>query len=133
MRDHNLPYPEGQILWYTTEQRGPMVEEGKSKCLEHFLKNEARDCTALICHNDEVAHALMLTLEKMGLHSPEDMAVCSFDNTYYSDIGPTPITSMAHENGAIGRLAGEAMVELIQGHKVESQKVEWQLVVKKST
>lgn len=133
MRDHGLPYPEENILWYTTEQRAEMMDEGRSPCISHYLRNEGKDCTAIICHNDEIAHGLMQTLESMGLRAPEDVAVCSFDNTYYSDMGNTPVTSLAHESGSVGRLSAEALVELIQGREAQSQKVEWKLIVKRST
>lgn len=133
MRDHNLPYPEESVLWYTTEQRAEMMDEGKSPCIAHYLRNEGKQCTAILCHNDEIAHALMQTLESMGLRSPEDVAVCSFDNTYYSDMGSTPVTSLAHEPGSVGRLSAECLVELIHGRPAQSRKVEWELIEKKST
>lgn len=133
MREHELPYPEESILWYTTEQRAEMMDEGKSPCIAHYLRNEGKDCTAIVCHNDEIAHALMQTLETMGLRSPEDVAVCSFDNTYYSDMGTTSVTSLAHEPGAVGRLSAECLVDLIHGRPTQSKKVEWKLIEKQST
>lgn len=88
MRDHGLPYPEEHILWYTTEQRAEMMDEGRSPCISHYLRNEGKDRTAILCHNDEIAHGLMQTLETMGLHVPEDVAVCSFDNIPQFDCFP---------------------------------------------
>lgn len=133
MREHGLPYPEENILWFTTEQRAAMMDTGRSCCISRFLQHEGKDCTAIVCYNDEIAHGLMQVLEQQGLRSPEDVAVCSFDNTYYSDMGTTPITSLSHESGSVGRLSAEALVSLILGGTAESQKVKWKLVVKKST
>lgn len=133
MREHGLPYPEENILWFTTEQRAEMMDTGRSRCLAHYLQNEGKDCTAIVCHNDEIAHGLMQVLEQLGLRAPEDVAVCSFDNTYYSDMGTTPVTSLGHESGIVGRLSAEALVSLILGDGAQSQKVEWKLNIKKST
>jgi GntR family transcriptional regulator of arabinose operon len=133
MRDHGLPYPEERIQWYTTEMRAGMMDEGRSPCIKRFLTHEGKDCTAVLCHNDEVARSLIQVMETLGLRCPEDVAVCSFDNTYYSEMGPTPITSLAHENGSIGRISAQALVSLIQGQEAQSQRVEWELIPKKST
>lgn len=133
MREHGLPYPEENLLWFTSEQRDELMDTGKAPWLSHFLQNEARDCTAILCHNDEIAHALVQELERQGRSVPKDMAVCSFDNTYYSDMGTTPITSLGHESGSVGRVSAEQLVSLILGGTAQSQKLEWNLVVKKST
>jgi GntR family transcriptional regulator of arabinose operon len=133
MREHGLPYPEENILWFTTEQRAEMMDTGRSRCLAHYLQNEGKDCTAIVCHNDEVARSLIQVMETLGLRCPEDVAVCSFDNTYYSEMGPTPITSLAHESGSIGRISAQALVDLIQGREAQSQRVKWELIPKKST
>jgi hypothetical protein len=126
-------YPEERIQWYTTEMRAGMMDEGRSPCIKRFLTHEGKDCTAVLCHNDEVARSLIQVMETLGLRCPEDVAVCSFDNTYYSEMGPTPITSLAHENGSIGRISAQALVNLIQGQEAQSQRVEWDLIPKKST
>ena len=48
------------------------------------------DATAVICYNDEIAHLLIQKLLEQGLRVPEDVAVASFDNSFYSQVGPRP-------------------------------------------
>lgn len=133
LRDRGLPYPEQDIFWFSSEQREQMMEKGKSNCLRSFARTVCKQCSAVICHNDEVAHSLIQVLQDEGIKVPKGVAVLSFDNTYYSDIGPVPITSLSHQPGGVGELAAKSLVELIMGREASSQTVAWTLVEKKST
>jgi len=43
------------------------------------------------------------------------MAVVSFDNSYYSQIGPVPISSLGHKGSRTGRRAAAAMLAMLSG------------------
>jgi GntR family transcriptional regulator of arabinose operon len=133
MRDRGLPYPDRQIIWYGSVERQDMVERGDSQWLDNYLTSCLQDCTALICYNDEMAYALVKALLRLGRRVPEDVAVISFDSTYYSGISPVPITSLAHNPGRMGTLAASAMLDLLQGRPTESKRLGWVLVEKQST
>ena len=133
MRERGYPFPDERIIWYSSAGRKKMVEQGRNQWMDEFILHDFRECTALICYNDEVAYALVKALLRLNLRVPRDMAVCSFDNTYYSDISPVPITSLSHNTGKLGEEAAFALLELIQGRSAQSKKVGWTLVRKKST
>lgn len=62
---------------------------------------------------------------------PEEVAVVSFDNSYLSQLGPVPITSLSHRS-RMGRVAAEQMIGLLQREPARSRALEWELVVRSS-
>ena len=70
-------------------------------------------------------------LRRRGTRIPEDMAVVSFDNSYLSQLGPVPITSLSHRS-RMGRVAAEQMIGLLQGEAARSKSLEWELVTRSS-
>ena len=63
---------------------------------------------------------------------PDEVAVVSFDNSYYSDLCPVRITSLAHEVGKLGRIAAQLLLEHIDGRPCRSQSISWRLIQKES-
>lgn len=133
LRDMNLPFPDEQILWYSTEDRHDLLDLGQRDWLNRFIQMACKDCTALICYNDEIAYPLIQMLLSAGLRVPQDIAVVSFDNSYYSDMGAVQITSFSHNAGKMGHLAAQSLLDLIHGKPVRSQMVDWHLVEKQSS
>ncbi len=52
-------------------------------------------CSAVLCHNDEAAYALVQALLAQGASIPGDLEVVSFDNSYLKELSPVRIPSMA--------------------------------------
>lgn len=132
MRDAGLPVPDDQTMWYSTEERRYLLDYGHMELLEHFLQFYLKDCTAVICYNDEVADRLVRRLLSIGRQVPGDVAVVSFDNSYYSDLCPVRITSLAHEPHKLGSLAASLLLDKIYGRPCQSQSISWRLVQKES-
>lgn len=132
MRDAGLPIPDDQTLWYSTEERRYLLDYGHSELLEHFMQFYLKDCSAVICYNDEIADRLIRGLLNAGRKVPGDVSVVSFDNSYYSDLCPVRITSLAHEAHQLGRLAANLLLDKIYGRPCQSQSIPWRLVQKDS-
>ena len=133
LRDRNFPFPDQDILWYSTEDRRMLMELGQKDWLERYVQMACRHCTAIVCYNDEIAYSLIQVLLNAGYRVPEEIAVCSFDNSYYSEMGTIPITSLAHNPGRIGHLVASSLIDLMRGKPARSHQVDWHLVEKKST
>lgn len=133
MRDAGLPLADGQVLWYSTEERKYLLDYGYTQLLEHFLRAYLRSCTAVICYNDEIADKLIRLLLEKKRRVPEDVAVVSFDNSYYSDLCPVRITSLFHETHRMGRLAASLLLDRMEGRPVASQTISWKLMRKESS
>lgn len=127
LRDADMLQPDNQYFWYTTEDRLRLVEERNSELLRRFVQENARTCTAVVCYNDEIAFYLIKELLQAGIRVPEDMAVVSFDNSYYSELSTIPITSLGHESHAVGRAAASGLLNMLRGQPSDSQQLPWQL------
>ena len=92
-----------------------------------------KGCTAVVCYNDQVAYPLMDLLLTKHIAVPEQMAVVSFDNSFYSNLSTCRITSLSHGNYNVGRIAAEALMELLEGRQAHSQTVPWVLMEKESS
>ncbi|USF27238.1 Arabinose metabolism transcriptional repressor [Firmicutes bacterium ASF500] len=128
IRDLGLPFEDEQVLWYNTEGRKSFRSEAfVDSALEGF-----RDCSAIVCYNDEVAIRVVSQLKKRGTRIPEEMAVVSFDNSPYSELSPVRITSLSHGLQNLGELSASLMLRLLRGEAHQSEVVPWQLVEKES-
>lgn len=132
MRDGGLVISDRQFIWYDTEDRRRLLEAKDDRLLRLFLQERLGDATAVVCYNDEVAYPLIQALLCAGKRVPEDVAVVSFDNSYYSQMGPVPITSLRHHN-RMGRVAAEQLIILLEGGTAQSKYLDWELVERASS
>ena len=132
IRDAGLPISDRCFRWYDTEDRLEMLEKRRFDLLRRFLTERLEPATAVICYNDEIAFLLIQELLALGKHVPEDVAVVSFDNSYYSQISPIPITSLRHRE-KMGRAAAEEMIRILGGAPGQSRALEWELLERSSS
>ena len=130
-RDLNLPMDDQKILWYSTENKDIM--DARSPMWDNQIAPILRGCTAVVCYNDQVANPLVEYLTAQGIHIPKQMAVVSFDNSFYSSLSSCRITSLSHGDYNVGRIAAEALMQLFEGKEVRSQTVPWVLMEKESS
>lgn len=97
-----------------------------------FLKERLPASSAVICYNDEIAYHLIKDIQSIGKKVPDDLAVVSFDNSYYSKICPVPITSLWHKNKTMGTEAAGKLLDLLRGKDAGSSVLSWTLVTRKS-
>ena len=133
IRDHGFPISDRRFCWYDTQDRLEMLEQRESLLLRRFLTERLSDVTAVICYNDEVAFHLIRTLLSIGKQVPKDVAVVSFDNSYYSQIGPVHITSLRHRQSRMGRAAAEELIGILHGQEGASHALDWELMERGSS
>lgn len=131
LRDAGLSIRDGRFAWYDTEDRCHLLEEKDGRLLTDFLRTRLGSATAVICYNDEIAYHLIQALLDAGRRVPDEVAVVSFDNSYLSQLGPVPITSLSHRSH-MGRVAAEQIIELLRGGAARSKFLEWELVIRSS-
>ncbi len=129
--DVGLPMEDKQLYWYNTETKEALAK-GDTLYIEQMLA-VTKDCTAVVCYNDEIASYLLLALLNRGIKVPDNMAIVSFDNSRYSDVSPITITSLSHGDQNVGRLAAEALIKMLAGEKCDSQLAPWTLIEKGSS
>lgn len=126
LRDARLPIRDSGFFWYDTEDRASLLR-GDYGWVDGFIERRLADATAVVCYNDEIARHLILRLLELGKSVPDDVAVVSFDNSFYSQIGPVPITSIGHKTNRVGKAAASMLLDMLSGGKPQSLLLEWEL------
>jgi LacI family repressor for deo operon, udp, cdd, tsx, nupC, and nupG len=71
--------------------------------------------TAIFAANDEAAIGFISTIAKAGLTCPRDLSVIGFDDLDIAAYFLPPLTTMRQPREALGRLATEALIDLVEG------------------
>ncbi len=71
--------------------------------------------TALYAMNDMMAFGAIQAIHEAGLRIPEDIAVVGFDDIRLAEFSTPPLTTMREPDIEHGRLAGEMLIDLING------------------
>lgn len=76
---------------------------------------------AIFCGNDQIARGMIDGLTHLGVSVPDDVAVVGFDNwEIFAAATRPPLTTVDMGLVELGRQAGLCLLDLIDGHKVES-------------
>jgi len=125
MIDNGLIAHDDNILWFTTADQ--------AKVLNALALDTIKDCTAIICYNDQVAIRLIELLRSSGRQIPQDVAVISFDNSTLSDVATVKITSLDYPKEQLGRLAAEKLLNMLGGIPETPAIMPWGFTEKEST
>ncbi len=128
-RANDVELHDSAIHWFTTETRDSLFEPGN---IERII-DSFKDCTAVICYNDQIAAPLLNALQRSGRTVPGDIAVISFDNSSFSDITSVKITSLNHPKEDVGRLAAQKLLNMIDGKTETPAVLPWGIIEKEST
>lgn len=134
MTDSQIRINDSRFCWYDTEDRKSILsgEHGRETRLSRFIDERLGNATALVCYNDEIAYTAIQLLLKSGRKVPGDIAVVSFDNSFYSQIGSVPITSLGHKAPRSGIAAAELLIQMLSGKEIRSMNLTWELISRQS-
>lgn len=107
LQRHGLKVDENRILWFVEEDFEGMFSDVNAHRIMQTIKN----CTAILCFNDDFARRLLPFLEKRGMSVPEDISVVGFDNLQTGH-SLKAITTIEHPKELLGRAAAEAILTL---------------------
>jgi LacI family transcriptional regulator len=98
------------------------------------LARGAVDVDAIVCGSDQIARGVCDRLRETGRSVPEDVAVAGFDDWDVMALASRPpLTTVDLRLEELGRVAGQALLSLIDGGPAESAAVTPALVVREST
>ena len=127
LRDNGCPLLDHHLLWYDSETLKQLQKNQDTAFLSAFLEKNMTDCTAVVCHNDEIAYWLIRELQYRGMEIPRDMTVACFEHSYLSELGGGPGISLSHKPHEIGNAAADAMLEMCRGLPISRAEIPWQL------
>lgn len=128
LRDFKITVTEDLILWYTSAKLEALQTKSDTGFLISFLRKNKSLCSAIICHNDEIAYWMIRELRYANIRVPEDMSIVSFDNSYMSDLDSIRITTLSHGRHELGKTAASSLLRMIQGETIFSEELPWRLV-----
>jgi GntR family transcriptional regulator of arabinose operon len=107
MMEHGAHHDPSRIVWYDTMDMQEMDRLADNAF--HRLKN----CTGVVCYNDEIAMELISQAARFGIRVPEDMSFVGIDDSNLAQICKVPFTSFPHPKEELGRKVAENLLAMI--------------------
>lgn len=127
--ENNLLLRDEWVVWFNSEDRKRLLTEEYD--VQKVLA-QLRECTAVVCYNDEVAVKLINVLRQRQIKIPEEKAVISFDNSLLSEVTGIGITSFDHPKENMGASAARKLVSMMSGKEGKSTVLDWVLFQRES-
>ena len=108
LREHGFTQEKDAAVWTLRSRVNDFFEPAGALALDRMLQR----VTAIFCHDDRVAYALIRHLEQKGIRVPQDISVVGYDDSFYATLG-LPITSVTHPKAQYGINAAQALLEMI--------------------
>ena len=97
---------------------------------EKLIKEGA---SAIFAFSDMQAYGVYESAKELGVKIPEDLSVFGFDDTFYSSLLETPLTTMRQPVKTLAEEACRVILDLIEGKKTQrSVKLPAEIVERKS-
>lgn len=122
-----LRFAPENCLWYSEQERQRLLE-GDEALLQRFQSSYRRDCSAVVCFNDELAFRLQRHLR--AAHAP--MSVVSFEGSYLAVSRDASLTTLDFDTDFPGTAAVSAILAQIEGTPVGDVLLPWRLYARKS-
>ena len=108
MQEAGLKVKDKNVIWMDTESMVDM------ELWADYLFSRIKDCTALVCYNDEAAYILSGICEKRGISIPDRLSLIGIDNSELSTLAGVQITSLPYPMEGLGRKAAENIIRMIE-------------------
>ena len=108
MREMKVPVEDNYFYWIDTADVHAFAQN-REKLLWRF-----KECTGIVCYNDEVAFAAKDIFQKAGIRIPEDMSIVSIDNAELAMLSDVPLTSINHPKDILGEKAADNLIGILQ-------------------
>jgi LacI family transcriptional regulator len=114
---------------------GPWSEQWGRDAVAQLYDKKGRGPDALFCGNDQLARGAGEALRERGLDIPGQVAIVGFDNwDVMTNAARPPLSSVDMNLSALGRAAGEALLEIMGGKRLRGvSRLPCSLVVRESS
>jgi DNA-binding LacI/PurR family transcriptional regulator len=91
------------------------------------------ELTAVFCDDDVIAAGAYLAARELGLAVPGDVSIVGFDGLDIGRVLDPPLTTVAADSAALGRVAFELLTALLAGKRPRSRVMAVELTIRGST
>ena len=92
-----------------------------------FGMRTLKDCTAVVCYNDELAIKILGILQENGIAVPRDIELVSFDNSTLAQLSAVRFLSMTNPKEQLGQLAAKKLLNILQKNEESPTVLPWGL------
>ncbi|MBN2385400.1 MAG: LacI family DNA-binding transcriptional regulator [Anaerolineales bacterium] len=89
--------------------------------MKTFLSNNHPVFDAVFASDDDSALGVIRALQDVGMSVPDQVSVVGFDDQHFSCILPLPLTTVRAPTEAVGRAAGQQILNMILGEPAEQK------------
>jgi GntR family transcriptional regulator of arabinose operon len=109
-------------------ERVPEAEVRREEWTPEQIGDYAETCarlgvTAVFCHGDEDAAALVVRTRRLGHAIPEDLAVVAYDDEV-AHLGETPLTAVGPPKDEVGSIAARLLLSRLDDPTSPAQRIE---------
>lgn len=108
LQEAGMELDDSHIVWIDTFGMHELADYGE------VIMDRLKDCTAIVCYNDQVAFDLMEILRKKNVCVPEDVSLVSIDDSELTVLGDVSLTSVPHPMEKLGEKAAINLLKLIE-------------------
>ena len=108
LKENGMSHADDFAIWVKRNRVSDIFRADGCHALERMLS----EVTAVFCHDDRVAFALVKYLRDTGRRVPEDISVVGYDDAEFSNMD-VRITTVAHPKVEYGINAAKALIKLI--------------------
>lgn len=112
LSEAGIPLNEDHAIWFPSND----WSEWFTPALIDYLLHKIAGCTAVFCHNDQIACTLIEVCRQKGMEIPEELSVVGVDDSEYSQQCVPPCTTVRSPCQELGAMAASFMLYMIR-HK----------------
>ena len=127
LENAGLRSSDESLLWFSTPMRDAFFDDPRLP-----FYRALPSLSAVACYNDQTAVRLIDKAREMGLSVPENLSVISFDDSALASVCLPRLTTLGHQKEALGRLAAQKLIAMIDGERQESACLPWTIVERES-
>ena len=133
LQEAGIPYDPDKVIWFYTEDR---KQHPYQKVRQLARAHRQQPFDGIVAYNDQVAIDVIRALEEEHLSCPWDVSVTGYDDSYLATSCKVPLTTIAHPQEKLGKMAAELLLKLMQEEAVPPEqrqiRIEPELIIRDS-
>ena len=131
LKHYNIPVDKNLILSYPGKTHSYIESE---EVVTEFLES-GHTCDGIFASNDRAALGALNAVKKFGLKVPENIQICGFDNSLYSQLPSPSITTVGRDTKELAVKACEILMKMLDGETLPQMHYQLpvNLIVREST